>query len=248
MKKIYFVIIAFLAFSTFLFSQTSGELTVTVTTSSTGGNFAPRNIVSIWIEDVDGNFVKTLLAYAQTRKTHLNMWQATTTAAGSAYNTVDAITGPTKTSHGTRTCYWDGTDVDGVIVTDGSYKLWMELTDKNATGNYSFFTIVKGEESQIITPINMPSFGSITINWEPTISEIDNFDEAESYRVFPNPTTNKLNIEGKNIVSIEIIDAAGNIIYKGKSKSIDLSENPAGSYLINIVTKTRIVTKKIIKQ
>jgi nitronate monooxygenase len=56
-------------------------------------------VVAIWVEDNQGNFVKTLLAYAQNRKTHLNTWEASTTAAGIPFNTVDAITGATKTSH-----------------------------------------------------------------------------------------------------------------------------------------------------
>jgi len=47
-----------------IIAQTNGTLAVSVTTSSTGGNYAPRNIVAIWVEDNSGKFVKTLLAYA----------------------------------------------------------------------------------------------------------------------------------------------------------------------------------------
>ena len=38
-------------------AQTKGSLAVSVTTSSAGGNFAPRNILAIWIEDNSGKFV-----------------------------------------------------------------------------------------------------------------------------------------------------------------------------------------------
>ena len=157
MKKIYSTAFSIFFFAVSLFAQTSGELTVTVTTSTTGGNYSPKNIVAIWIEDDAGNFVKTLLAYAQTRKTHLNTWQASTTAAGSPYNTVDAITGATKSSHGTRTCYWNASDVDGEIVIDGTYKIWMELTDKNSTGNFSSFSFVKGDQPEAVIPMGVPS-------------------------------------------------------------------------------------------
>ena len=98
MKTIITSLLVLISF--FTFAQTEGTLTVSLTTSSAGGNYSPRNIVAIWIEDDNGNFVKTLMAYANVRKTHLNTWEASTSAAGSIYNVVDAITGVTKTSHG----------------------------------------------------------------------------------------------------------------------------------------------------
>ncbi|MBK8491329.1 MAG: hypothetical protein IPL49_10675 [Saprospirales bacterium] len=60
MKKTILPLLLLFLFAGALFSQTSGELSVTVTTSATPGNFAPKNIVAIWIEDEAGNFVKTL--------------------------------------------------------------------------------------------------------------------------------------------------------------------------------------------
>ena len=52
-------------YASLISAQTNGTLSVSVTTSSTGGNYAPRNIVAIWIEDSSGKLVKTLLAYAK---------------------------------------------------------------------------------------------------------------------------------------------------------------------------------------
>jgi len=124
-------------------AQTTGKLDVSVTTSATGGNYAPRNIVAIWIEDESGNFVKTLLAYAEKRIQHLNTWEKATSAKGSMYNRTDAITGATQSSHGTRTCSWNGTDYNKNLVADGKYYVCMELTDKNATGNFSKFELQK---------------------------------------------------------------------------------------------------------
>ena len=106
-------------FSSLLSAQTNGTLSVSVTTSSTGGSYAPRNILAIWIEDNSGKFVKTLLAYADKRKQHLNTWETSTTTAGSVYNSIDAITGATQSSHGTRVCSWNGTDYNKNAVADG---------------------------------------------------------------------------------------------------------------------------------
>lgn len=83
-------------FSSLLNAQTCGTLSVSVATSSSGGNYAPRNILGIRIEDNSGKFVKTLLAYANTRKTHLNTWEASTTTAGSVFNSVVDITAQPK--------------------------------------------------------------------------------------------------------------------------------------------------------
>ena len=164
-------------------AQTEGVLTVTTTTSETGGNFAPKNIVSVWIEDDSGNFVKTLLAYAQTQIGHLNIWEASTTAAGSLFNVVDAITGATQSDHGTRVCSWNGTDINGITVTDGAYKVWMELTDKNSTGNYSSFNFTKNTNPENQTPADVPSFSSISIDWVPASTYSADINNSNNYNI-----------------------------------------------------------------
>jgi hypothetical protein len=229
-------------------AQTSGTLTVTATTSSAGGNFAPKNIVAIWIEDEQGNFVKTLLAYAQNRKTHLNTWEASTTAAGSPFNTVDAITGATKTSHATRTCTWNGTDVNGTLMHDGNYKVRLELTDKNSTGNYSSFTFTKDTNQLNLTPSNVPSFSSISINWTPLLTGIEDKIISENYKIYPNPTSGVFTISGENIQEVQIRNVAGDLIYDGISPIINLSNQPDGIYLVNITTDKGTVTRKIFKK
>lgn len=228
-------------------AQTSGSLTVTTTTSEAGGNYSPRNIVAIWVEDNAGNFVKTLLAYANNRKTHLNTWQASTAAAGSEYNTVDAITGSTKSNHGTRTCSWDGTDFEGTDMADGTYYIWMELTDKNSTGNYSSFAFTKGEEQENITPLNEPSFSAIEIDWLPSTIGIGDEILSSDFKIFPNPTPGIFTITGKKIVDVKITNANGQLIYQG-SPDVDISEQSEGIYFILIETEEGSVTKKIIKQ
>ena len=142
-------------------SNTTG-LTVSVITSSTGGNYAPRNVVAIWVENSAGTFVKTLTVYAQDRKYDLTNWQSI-----SGGNSVDAVVGATQTSHGTIYGSWNGTDSKGTAVADGTYRLCMELTDKGSAGNFSFFNFTKGPVAESQTPSNVPSFSSISIKWVP---------------------------------------------------------------------------------
>jgi hypothetical protein len=230
------------------YSQTYGTLTFTATTSSAGGNYAPKNIVAVWIEDNQGNFVKTLLAYAQTRKTHLNTWEATTTAAGSPFNTVDAITGATKSSHGLRTCSWNGTDVSGTLVADGTYKIRMELTDKNNTGNFSTFTFSKGPNAENQTPANVPSFASIIINWEPVFTSVQDPELDNLFQAFPNPTYGTFRISGPAFSAVNVFNQSGAIVFNGQSSVIDISNLSDGIYYLQITTEKGTAMKKILKK
>jgi hypothetical protein len=248
MKKTVFTAVLFLFTLSWIYAQTSGSLSVTATTSSAGGNYAPKNIVAIWIEDEQGDFVKTLLAYAQNRKTHLNTWEASTTAAGSPFNTVDAITGATKPNHAERSCTWNGTDVNGALVPDGTYKLRMELTDKNNTGNFSTFTFTKGPDPENQTPANVPSFSSISIAWEPVPTSVADPTPEKNYRVFPNPTTGIIKVSGDHITGIQVLNHTGGLIGQANSTSIDLSDQPDGIYYFRIITDKGVFTKKVVKK
>lgn len=248
MKKSLFTLLIVLFIIPTMFAQTEGVLTVTTTTSSAGGNYSPRNIVAIWVEDESGNFVKTLLAYAQNRKTHLNTWQSSTAAAGSEYNTVDAFTGATKSSHAERSCTWNATDIHGNIVADGNYKLWMELTDKNNTGNFSSFPFTKGDVAENQTPANVPSFSSISIDWNPSTTFLNEVEYAKSFKVYPNPSSGIFNINGDGILEMEVRNIVGGLIIQNGLNSVDLSKYPNGIYLVKLKTEKGIVSKKIVKQ
>ncbi len=249
MKKVVLIAWLIVIGTSLAFSQTTGTLTVVATTSEAGGNYAPRNIVAMWIEDNQGNFVKTLLAYAANRKTHLNTWEASTTAAGSPFNTVDAITGATKNTHATRTCNWNGTDVDGNVVADGTYRLRMELTDKNSTGNFSTFTFTKGPNPENQTPANVPSFSSISIGWEPVATAVNDPELVKLYQVFPNPTNGIIRVSGENISEIQVYNSAGTEVYRATSFQIDLGGQPEGIYYLFITTSSGDkVAVKVLKQ
>lgn len=232
-----------------LTAQTEGDLTVSVSTSEVGGSYAPRNIVAIWVEDDAGNFVKTLLAYAATRITHLNIWQASTVAAGTEFNRVDAITGATRTSHGTRNCSWDATDYTGTLVPDGTYNLFMELTDRNDTGNYSSFPFVKDGNASSQTPADVLSFSAISINWEPlNTSGVSDMEALNKIVIYPNPSSGIFTIIGEEIQGVEVRNSLGKRIYITSDKTIDISNQPEGIYWILIKSNHQILVKKLLKE
>jgi hypothetical protein len=247
-KKAFFVS-AFCLNIFLLSAQTSGNLSVSVTTSTTGGKYAPRNVLAIWVQDSTGRFVKTLLAYAGDRKTHLNIWEASSTTAGSAFNTVDAITGATQSSHGTRTCKWDGTDRNRKLVADGRYVLMMELTDKNSTGNYATFNFIKGKDSQNLVLANFPSFSYGSLKWTPSTSGTNPETlEPSDLVIYPNPGTGLFQVKGIDINQIVVTDFTGKVILISRQPVIDISDHPSGIYVVMIKTDQESFYRKIIKE
>jgi hypothetical protein len=168
MKK--FLITGLLFISAMASAQTEGMLSVSVTTKSTGisgRTYAPRNCLAIWIQDEKGNFVKTLYVNAMARRTHLNAWEAATGKAGSAFNTVDAVTGATAVNHGQRTCSWDGSNYKNQKVPDGKYFIFMELTDLDASGRVASFPFTKGPVKNSASAPDQQSFTAISVSWIP---------------------------------------------------------------------------------
>lgn len=142
--------------------NTAGTLTVNVLTTTYNGGYAPRNVHAIWIVNASDVFVKTLLANAAARISHLTNW-----VSKSGKNVVDATTGATKSTHGARAGTWDATNLSRVVVPDGTYKVCLEMTESNATGKFSTFTFVKGPTAVTLTPANVAGFSNISIVWTP---------------------------------------------------------------------------------
>lgn len=247
MNRISLIFVFVALFATVSFAQTNGELSVSVNTSKAGGEYAPRNIVAIWVEDASGKFVKTLLSYAEKRKGDLTNWKTSTLNAGSQYNVVDAITSATKSAHDVRTCTWNGTDYKKVLVTDGKYKICMELADgsrKNTT-----FEIEKGPNTVSLTPADVPSFSAIKLNWVPVVkTSVKVIDNTSDFMLYPNPTRGLVDVKGKSIENVSVYNSHGQQVISTGSSSFDLSLFPKGVYLIGVKTQEKTVYRKLIKE
>ncbi len=143
--------------------KTPGSLSVTATTSTYSGQYAPRHVLAIWVESGSGTFVKSLMVYAQARKEHLTNWLSATSSG----NTTDAITGATLSNHGTRNCTWNGKDASGNVVGDGAYKVCVEYTESNGTGKIARFGFTKGTVADTQTPASASGVSNVTLKWTP---------------------------------------------------------------------------------
>ncbi|MEO8705573.1 MAG: DUF2271 domain-containing protein [Kofleriaceae bacterium] len=148
---------------------TTARVTVTATTTPTpgGGEYAPRNVVAVWVESSGGAFVKTIQRHAQVRISQLVAWNAKAGAGD-----VDAVTGATRSDHATPlTISWDMLDRDDAVVADGTYTLRMESSDLNAISeaenNQGTFTFVKGAAPESQTALTSGGFTNVSIDFTP---------------------------------------------------------------------------------
>jgi hypothetical protein len=101
-----------------------------VLTVTLNGKYSPKNIGAIWIETSGGKFVKTLEVWAGIRARWLARWRS---EAGS--NRVDAVSSATLPNHVTHHASWNLTDVNRTPVAAGAYKVVVEMTDHDGTGD-----------------------------------------------------------------------------------------------------------------
>jgi len=88
-------------------------------------------------------------------------------------------------------------DYNNLAVADGTYYVWMELTDKNATGDYSSFAFMKDKTSNSQTPDDVPSFSSISIAWQPTGVSVLEVSE-NNISIVPNQSNGIFSVIGKH--------------------------------------------------
>lgn len=210
MKSKLFVIFAFV-FSLSANAQTSGTLSFSVTTKSAGGNYSPRHLLAIWIENTGGTFIKTKIKYGNSYLQYLNVWKSK-----SGSNVVDATTGQTLQSHGTRTFTWNATNVSGALVPDGDYKIWIQMTDKNANGATANVTFTKGPNAiSNQTFADQGNYTQTSLSWTPSTGIIENTSDFD-FTVYPNPFNNETFIKFENKTNdnpeIEIYDIKGSAV------------------------------------
>lgn len=142
----------------------AADVTVRFTTTPSGGQYAPRNVVAAWVERADGTFIKTLGRWAGVRKTSLTAWQG---KAGT--NDVDAISGATRDNHLLQLqVKWNLRDRAGTVLPDGNYTIKLESSDANPGGarNQGTFTVMKGPTSgNQGTNLSNGGFTGVTIDY-----------------------------------------------------------------------------------
>ncbi|MBQ1409262.1 MAG: T9SS type A sorting domain-containing protein, partial [Bacteroidales bacterium] len=85
-------------------------------------------------------------------------------------------------------------------------------------------------------------------------TDIDNstVQQFNDVKIYPNPTRGKVNVEGDDMLSVEVYDNISRRVFEQKESRqtyiFDLSDKPAGSYYIRVRTSHGTVVKKLIKK
>ena len=236
-------------------SQTAGTLTFNVNPVSRTGYNGLDHYVAIWLENSTTTFVKTKLKRADSHgsNSHLLVWKGK-----SASNVVDATTGASLTSYSPLSITWNGTDVSGAIVPDGTYKVWVEFTwNHGATGTGTTTTslqFTKGPAADSQTLAATGFFTGVSLTWTPAGGVgVQTVENNTGINVYPNPSNGLVNIDMKQALNGSIIveNTIGAVVYEEKVntsnaevKTIDLSKFANGTYFVNVQSKNNTESQK----
>lgn len=144
---------------------TPGTLTVEFRTATYHGHYEPTNCGAVWIEDVSGQYIATPAIWAGIRMRNLFIWDA----RRCHQDVPDVITSATLDDHNTpHTATWDGRDLDGKVVPDGTYVLNVEVTeDEFNYGRRVEVQFDKGTEPVTLEPEDTESVKDLKLSYAP---------------------------------------------------------------------------------
>lgn len=251
-----FILLAFIGLASFG-QSTPGELSFSFTSLPNDGNFSPRHVLAVWVENNEGNFVQTLKLRADRRVKYLYTWNQVSTG-----NTTDAVTGATLNSHETHKLNWDLTDASGNLVTDGDYKMRVEYTSEHAQGPLLEINFNKSTETVSLQPSNATYFENLSLTYTPeSTTGLDKNISGENIRFWPNPANDfikfTLNISQNEEINIGLYDL--NLkkvahIFSGSTSdgvksftwNLDKSLIKSGTYFIVLQGSNSIYAERII--
>ena len=94
------------------------------------------------------------------------------------------------------------------------------------------------------------SFKAVTASASGASLTIEDILQPKSgISVYPNPTANRIYIQGENVLQAELFDLRGRKVKVTNQKQIDLSDITSGSFILKVTTdNNKTKSFKIIKQ
>jgi len=139
-----------------------GTVRITVKTKLDTGERAPHNVLSLWVEDSSGKFVRTLGVWAYDRIYHLTTW-----IASQGSDTPDGVSAATMETYGTRSATWNLKDKSGAAVPNGTYFLRGEMADSNSQSETFSLPIHLATVADSGSLTDRPGFASVSASFTP---------------------------------------------------------------------------------
>ncbi|HPM48003.1 MAG TPA: DUF2271 domain-containing protein [bacterium] len=140
-------------------------MSLSVTTTSYNGSYAPRNVFAVWIEKEDGSYIKTLGAWARNYKSKLQRWASKSNYGSNGM--VDAVTGASRMNHNpVPELTWKIDDIAFQPAENGIYNVYFELNETNSGSKSTTAKIQISESSEVIKANNTTNIKDIQITFK----------------------------------------------------------------------------------
>ena len=225
-----------LFFSPLLFSQ--------ILTVNTGASVSVSSGSSI---NLDGLEIAPADTYVISGANDVSRSITAATAGGNnsvlrVYSTSALLSGFT----GTLTfSYLDG-ELNGIAEGD----LVMELQADDDSWSTYVGTVDQANNTVSYTFTEAVSFKSVTASASGATLRVEDILQPQSgISVYPNPTANRIYIQGENVLQAELFDLRGRKVKATNQKQIDMSEMGIGTFILKVTTDNNNTKSfKIIKQ
>ncbi|MFC0877645.1 DUF2271 domain-containing protein [Saccharicrinis sp. FJH2] len=257
MRRFFYIILSVVLFLPAM-AQTQGDsqISFSVNVSNIPGNFAPRHVIAIWVEDSNGNYVNSLAVYGNRRLGYLSTWYGASKGIKG-----DAVTGATVSSFRTYNVTWNLNDYSGNRVPDGTYVLMIEATSQNSAGPKKSIQFTVGGSSYTENPNGDTYYKNMTLEYTGNdATPIHGLDSKAEISFYPNPVKESLNMNVEFskplFTTVELIDLTGRssdrlysgVILSGK-QTLKFDRDPTlnkGAYFLQVKTNEFVWTQKIV--
>ena len=220
----------------FLFSQ--------ILTVNTGASVSVASGSSI---NLDGLEIAPADTYVISGANDVSRSITAATAGGNnsvlrVYSTSALLSGFT----GTLTFYYLDEELNGIAEGD----LVMELQADDDSWSTYVGTVDQANNTVSYTFTEAVSFKAVTASASgATLTVEDILQPQSSISVYPNPTANRIYIQGENVLQAELFDLRGRKVKATNQNQIDLSDITSGSFILKVTTdKNNTKSFKIIKR
>ncbi len=129
--------------------------------------------------------------------------------------------------------------IERQVVGSGGMTLSTDLVTLDFTVGETVVTTIANDNSILTQGFHQTPFSQvIVIDPEPTAV----------FSLYPNPTSGRVIIEGEGIKETNIYAITGQRVFRTNKTSFDISHLLAGVYIAQIETKSKLITKRIVKE